>query len=61
MRGDFRKTKNRKRMWKMKIHDITFPTKKTDQKNLTGKIPYKNYYFTWTIRPSKKKVQRGLS
>ena len=55
MRWDLRKTKNRKRMRKMKIQDISFPTKKTDQKNLTGKIPYKNYYFNRPIRTIKKK------
>ena len=53
--GDLRKTKNRKRMRKMKIQDISFPTKKTDQKNLTGKIPYKNYYFIGSQMANKKK------
>ena len=47
-------------MRKMKIQDITFPTKKTDQKNLYGKIPYKKYYFIGPIRINKKKVTRGL-
>ena len=47
-------------MRKMKIQDITFPTKKTDQKNLYGKIPYKKYYFIGPIRTNKKKVTRGL-
>ena len=43
----------------MKIQDITFPTKKTDQKNLNGKILYKKYYFIWTIRPDKKRFREG--
>jgi len=35
--------------------------KKTDQKNLIGKIPNKNYYFTGLQLPTKKKVVRGLT
>ena len=43
----------------MKIQDISFPTKQTDRKNLIGKIPYKEYYFSGTIRSTKKRLRKG--